>query len=663
MRIEGGIFATRCRWGAIPIPLPTNETQDRAILSNVTYFLTVPSWSLAVYNLFSSTLIVATLLLVSLWWKRSKTYHALVRCGLPTVYWRPKFVNYELDNTKQLPSSTITNMLPRMERLKGPYGMYGTVYGVSTAVVHVAHPVPALALLGASVQHSEKQQAVSRNPSAKKRPSWLSGPSQSTPTTVSVAGVSKIPAYNHFKNFCGEGVFTAEGNDWRSKRAAVLHALLRGSGGTSFHERMEQEAHRAAQTLIQELDRELKSKNSYKTNIVPVLQRATIRLIYRYITHTGLSSVEEDGSFADGDADNPTKVPQQHTSLIAAYLNSITRIRMIILAQSRSIWFLLPRWCYTYFAALYKEEECTMRSIRQVAVKACQQAQADSPLGLLQKNPLYAENGREVSFSKNLIDEAITLLFAGQDTSAATLSWTLHLLTLYPHFQAKLAEEVCGVLGRATPDYDNILVTKKLIAKMPYLDAVIKESMRLYPVAPFVVRKLGCDVEIAAPNGGSGTKQPRPPALSLPDGSLACIWIYSLHRHPQFWNRPDDFLPERWLETCAEQRDLGITTPGAYIPFAAGPRNCVGHPLANVILRSLLARLAQRYEFRDDRVAKLLEQESGDRYPPKVIADKVAQLRIDMQAGFTVLPQGGLRLSIQHRNCESSLIYDKQVDP
>ena len=118
--------------------------------------------------------------------------------------------------------------------------------------------------------------------------------------------------------------------------------------------------------------------------------------------------LEGDGSFAHDDADNLTKEPPQCTSLIAAYLNSITRIRMIILAQSRSIWFLLPRWCYTYFAALYKEEERTLRPIRQVAVKACQQAQADSPLGLLQKNVIYAENGsEESSFSKNLIDKSV----------------------------------------------------------------------------------------------------------------------------------------------------------------------------------------------------------------------------------------------------------------
>jgi len=85
---------------------------------------------------------------------------------LPTVTWRPRFVNYQptnLQDSTKMASSSITGILPRMQRLNGPFGMYGTVYGLSTAVVHIAHPVPAKAVL---------------------------------------AGRSmKQPAYNHFQNF------------------------------------------------------------------------------------------------------------------------------------------------------------------------------------------------------------------------------------------------------------------------------------------------------------------------------------------------------------------------------------------------------------------------------------------------------------------------------
>jgi len=402
------------------------------------------------------------------------------------------------------------------------------------------------------------------------------------------------------------------------------------------------------------------------------LQRATLGLIYRFITHTDLSALEQatdkeetstvatandDSESEDESAvshSNNNKGNSKAKSLLTSYLESITRIRMIILAQSRSVWFLLPRWCYTTFAALYRAEEETMEPIREMAAQACERAKNKSPLRLLQKLPQYAS--RDGFFSKNLLDEAITLLFAGQDTSAATLSWTLHLLTVYPEVQAKLAREVCREMDDGRP------VTKKLISRMPYLDAVIKESMRLYPVAPFVVRKVANNVDIAAPESGFATTEGNVASgLSLPAGSLACIWIYSLHRNPEFWNQPERFIPERWLRddddsNRGSSRDRGITTPGAYMPFAAGSRNCVGQPLANVILRTLLARLVHRYEFRDERVVaaesaicssdESLHGENSSRSDPK------AKFRKDMQAGFTVLPQGGLSLEISLRKDE-----------
>jgi cytochrome P450 len=278
-----------------------------------------------------------------------------------------------------------------------------------------------------------------------------------------------------------------------------------------------------------------------------------------------------------------------------------------------------------------------MIPVRQMAAKACREARPHSPLAQLQSLPLYSTKSESnSSFSPNLISEAITLLFAGQDTSAATLSWTLHLLTLHPHVQQKLAEEVRSVLGHPKTE-DEIRINKKSMAKMVYLDAVIKESMRLYPVAPFVVRKVGGNVTLKRQIDHESE------LVTLPSGSLACIWIYSLHRHPEFWSRPDDFVPERWLAPYDSGKDRGIGEPGVYIPFAAGPRNCVGQPLANIILRSLLARLILHYEFQDERVEDQFQRNLDS-------SEWERKLRKDMQAGFTVLPQGGLYLNIRHRN-------------
>ena len=699
-----------------------------------------PSTSLPVFSSVGAMwalpglLIGMGLVLLSLWQRHRRSRQLLEggQCNLPTVLWRPRFVNYAPDHDdkddgdehngddaiimkaiqhsnqgksqQKMASSSITNMLPRMERLGGPYGMYGTIYGLSTRVVHVGHPLPAKTILsglgssastGGSTIGGSIRQTTSTRANQKRRSTFISS-----------SGATKAPAYDHFKNFSGDGVFTADGDDWKSKRASVIHCLLRGCTGDKSDgmRRLEREANRAVDGFIGNIERERKlpggagqcnhlenKEAGLCLNVVPILQKSTIGLIYRFITHHDIdlcrAGTEEDGIVHDEASESnslATTTPKSSSTslcslseeespkpfgnekggheycassskkatdiytntssvpmrLLGSYLKSVTHIRMIILAQSRSFWFLVPRWIYRAFSPMYRAEEKTMGPIREFALAACLNAQPGSPLALLQSRPSHVSgkdvrsSGRNSDVPKAMLDEAITLLFAGQDTSAATLSWTLHLLSLYPEVQEKLAKEVASSLKEqqnSNDDGDAQFFTKQFISNMPYLDAVIKESMRLYPVAPFVVRKLPQDVAIPADNKSAA------PTV-LPEGSLACVWIYALHRNPRLWHRPDDFVPERWIDPNLKDLDQGQRS-GAFMPFANGPRNCVGQPLAHVILRIMLARIVDRYKIIDKRLGN-----GGD---SAVVS--AMDLRKDMQAGFTVLPSGGVRLSLQRR--------------
>lgn len=625
------------------------------------------------------------------------------RCNLPTVVWRPRFMNYtpkddgvddeviedydewaknfmineRSSNSSSPPSSTsmrqkmassaITNILPRMERLNGPYGMYATVYGIQTKVVHIAHPVPARAVLTGSgvVEVVEDNQIIDKlnegttHQSIRRRSSTLR----------LLTGSTKYPAYNHFKNFSGNGVFTADGSDWKAKRASVLHCLVRGWNTDNL---LEIEANRAADSFEREVSVAAASRNNENgecstMNVVPMLQRSTIGLIYRLITHqdTDFSSMEgisdidaassssstssttssttiptsgDNDTLRDGKHEQGSNNESKIKTLLPLYLESVTKIRMILLAQSRSFWYLVPRWVYKLFSPMYREEERMMGPIREFARLTCENAAPQSPLAhLSQRDSHSAGHGGDGFVSKDLLDEAITLLFAGQDTSAATLSWTLHLLSLNPEKRRKLEEEVRSVVqSEGTTDTNR--VTKSMISQMPYLDTVIKESMRLYPVAPFIVRKLTTDVTI--PDESDDKKQ----TTSLPASTFACIWIYSLHRHPKLWDRPDEFLPERWIDSELRSKDFGQQEYGAYMPFAIGPRNCLGQPLAQVILRILLARIVNKYSALDLRF-EALQTLKGDEVR---IDDRC--LRKDMQAGFTVLPSNGLKLQLVERD-------------
>lgn len=655
---------------------------------------------------------------------------------------------------KKMASSSITNILPRMERLAGPYGLYATVYGITTKVVHVAHPVPARAILSGSgvidtpdgFDNLQKKNYFSF-PSLWRTVSqiWFGNDADSLKKQAQhrrsstslrlLTGSTKNPAYDHFKNFSGEGVFTADGQDWKAKRASVLHCLLR-NGKTD--QLLEVEANRAADSFEREVqfaknmynqgnracnenDKNISTDICPVMNVVPMLQRSTIGLIYRLITHhnvelspdfdnneiepsdaddydadqldsvtssssprsslSSLSSLNNESIPSDdrckvhhndlietagkkplstGSRDNKSKdgKNEEVKALLPTYLDSVTKIRMVILAQSRSFWYLVPRWAYRAFSPMFREEERTMGPIREFARLTCQNALPGSPLALLSERTSHSagkdgENDQTSGLSRDLLDEAITLLFAGQDTSAATLSWTLHLLSLHPKIQQRAADEVRSVLdtvksGETSTQLDiSTKVTKNMITQMPYLDAVIKESMRLYPVAPFIVRKLTTSITIPTETKTAAhpTQSTSNGAISLPEQTFACIWIYALHRNPKLWNSPDDFIPERWIDPQLQQKDQGQKEFGSYMPFAIGPRNCLGQPLAQIILRMLLARILDKYVAVDpkfDALLKLAEKEG-------VEVDSKC-LRKDMQAGFTVLPSNGLKIKLVERD-------------
>lgn len=154
---------------------------------------------------------------------------------------------------------------------------------------------------------------------------------------------------------------------------------------------------------------------------------------------------------------------------------------------------------------------------------------------------------------QRLRDELVTLLLAGHETTASTLSWTFHMLDEHPGVRRRLREEVCTVLGDRLPTVEDL-------TRLPYTMMVIQETMRLYPPVWILTRRAQADDEV----GG----------YHVPAGSDVLICPYTLHRHAGFWEDPERFDPERFHPDRAGSRPRY-----AYIPFGAGPRFCVGNHL------------------------------------------------------------------------------------
>jgi cytochrome P450 len=190
------------------------------------------------------------------------------------------------------------------------------------------------------------------------------------------------------------------------------------------------------------------------------------------------------------------------------------------------------------------------------------------------------ESGAGMS-DQQLKDEVLTLLFAGHDTTAAALSWAWLLLARHPEVQEALHAEAAAHLAGRTP-------TAEDLPHLPLASAVFEEALRLYPPAPGLARVA------VGPDEIQGHPIPAK-AIVMPSQ-----WV--THRHPDYWEDPDQFRPERFLPGRTPERPKF-----AYFPFGGGPRVCIGNTFALIEGALVLAALAQRFHFRpaDDREVEI----------------------------------------------------------
>src|SRR5581483_7961980 len=170
---------------------------------------------------------------------------------------------------------------------------------------------------------------------------------------------------------------------------------------------------------------------------------------------------------------------------------------------------------------------------------------------------------------EELLDEMFTLLMAGHETTATTLAWVFWHLVHHPDVVAKLRSEVARVTGGGP-------VEAQHFPQLEYLDAVIKETMRLTPIATLVARRLHEAVRIDG--------------LDLPAGTSVGANIYLAHRRPEVWPDPERFDPDRFVGARP--------TPYTFFPFGGGVRRCLGAAMATYEMKMVLATVLPRVELR-----------------------------------------------------------------
>ncbi|XP_058583604.1 cytochrome P450 4F2 isoform X2 [Neofelis nebulosa] len=188
------------------------------------------------------------------------------------------------------------------------------------------------------------------------------------------------------------------------------------------------------------------------------------------------------------------------------------------------------------------------------------------------------KDGKQLS-DEDIRAEADTFMFGGHDTTASGLSWVLYNLAKHPEYQERCRQEVQELLRDREPkeiEWDDL-------AQLPFLTMCIKESLRLHP--PVTVVSRCCTQDVVLPDG-----------RVIPKGVICLVSIFGTHHNPSVWPDPEVYNPFRFdPENIKERSSL------AFIPFSAGPRNCIGQTFALTEIKVVLALTLLRFRVLPDK--------------------------------------------------------------
>ena len=199
---------------------------------------------------------------------------------------------------------------------------------------------------------------------------------------------------------------------------------------------------------------------------------------------------------------------------------------------------------------------------------------------------------------RQIRDEVTAMVIMSHESTADVLTWALMLLSAHKEAESRLHQELRDVLGGRIPTVDDL-------PDLPYTNAVVQEAMRLYPPGWLLGRRALADDKI----GG----------YDIPAKSIVVFSPYITHRHPQFWDNPETFAPDRFLQTVEKRPKF------TFIPFGGGPHTCIGSHFALIESQLVLAMIAQRYRLR-----------------------LVPGHPVDADALITLRPRHGMLMTVEH---------------
>ncbi|GMS94683.1 hypothetical protein PENTCL1PPCAC_16858 [Pristionchus entomophagus] len=364
--------------------------------------------------------------------------------------------------------------------------------------------------------------------------------------------INKGVDYDIFEPWLGRGLLLASGDKWRARRKLLT---------PTFHFTM----------LLGYID----TMNRHTKVLMGILENQCGKEfdIYPYMKRCTLDVICDTAMGKDLDSLHHPEQP---------YVKSISKLMTLGMNASMlpHLWNSFGRWVTGW----QKEHDINVQTAHDFTKGVISERMELLERGEVDANKkafldmLIAEKDRSNLSMDDIREEVEIFMFAGHDTTSAALGWTLWCLSHHQDMQERAFQEVREIFG---DDVDRDC-TKDDLTRMPYLDRCIKESLRLFPPVPFVIRHLEEELQTG-------------PYL-LPRGSSLVIAPYMVHRNERIYPRPEVYDPDRFLPENSTGRH-----PYDYIPFSAGPRNCIGQKFAQYQLKIIVSSLLRTFRFRSER--------------------------------------------------------------
>ena len=348
----------------------------------------------------------------------------------------------------------------------------------------------------------------------------------------------------------GESLFTSEGSNWRWQRRAIS-PVFTARNVTALAPLMTKTAERTTPRI----ETHLKSHPNTPTEMVKEMLSAT----FDVICEVALSGREHFDS-------------ELYVAAVSQYFLTVGRASLLDFLDT-PYWVPRPGEIKGRFAVKTMHKMVKDAIEARKAMMTNQEEKADDLLDYMMK-AVDAETGKKMN-PKDLLHNMQFFIVAGHETTALTLAWALYLLANDQEAQEKARNEATNILGMGK---NARAATAEDIEKAPYIEQVLQETMRLYPPVGFLARK--------------AKKADQLYDREIKPGDTVFLNIYSLHRHQNLWDNPNEFEPNNFVKEKVETRNKF-----QHVPFGAGPRICVGASFAMMQTQIILMTILAKFKF------------------------------------------------------------------